>query len=771
MGKFKISLFSLLLFLLCFSIGISRAIAADDAAEFTLEEITVTAAKQGEQNLQKVPLAMDVITGEDFAKNAKANVDDILSNLASVFINTNADGMRVSIRGITDTDPVYGGRKSSSPTVAMNVDGAYNSMNTSGQNLFDVERIEVLMGPQSTLYASNSPGGVVNIITASPKTDKYSASFSALYGNYNHSDLQAVLNAPIVKDKVAARLALNRTRENNFLDPYTDELSVKNDSARLKILWAATDDLDITLTGNYNKNGNRGEMSQQAAPFDKSSSSAWTTASNAQGSNNPLDQITKGGKADISWKTPVGNLTIVPSYSKSDSSGNQTGMVTIGPPGPPGTPGQIQVEGTWYSERKMEQKTAEARIASPADFESLQYVVGFFYYKSEYNTSDTYEGDLSSNDTWNKNNAEQKAIYGNVTYPLPFNDKLSVTAGYRKSWDYAHQIGYQPGRGNDETEMDVSNPDYKLGVQYDMTDQVMLYGSYTSSFRTDSMAMSNNIGVRPPEELKAYTVGAKTRMLNNRVQINASAYYYDYKNKFAQDSGSRGNFTQAELESHTFPSGATFYDGPSGTMVTIPDGTTYWQTIDQGRSNTLPDGSVVYSVDDGGFNGWGDSRTIGADVSLSWVPTSKDLVEFSLSYLDMEWTHLRFIYKYTDFFPDHNYDGRTAPNAPKFSMTASYEHKFDIGTYGILTPRVDMQHRTGFDLVFDQSDGMGYGHQEGYFLWNASLGFNSNSGMWSVNAVVRNITNYAVKKSYMADQQILMLGDPRTYTFTASIKF
>jgi iron complex outermembrane recepter protein len=728
--------------------------------EFTLEEITVTAAKRGEQNLQKVALAMDVISDKDLAAEAKNNVDDILSGLASVFVNTSADGMRISIRGITDTDPVYGGRKSSSPTVAMNVDGAYNSMNNSGQNLFDVERIEVLMGPQSTLYAANSPGGVVNIITTAPKTDKYSADVSALYGSYKHSDLQAALNAPIVNEKLAMRLALNRTRENSFLEPYTDKLATKNDAARLKLLWNATDDLNITLTGNYSKNGNRGEMSQKAAPFDKASSSSWTAAPNATGSNNSIDQITKGGTANVSWNSPIGNITVVPSYSTSDGSGPQAGNIEGGG-GPPR-------QGTWYSIRKMVQKGAEARVASSEDFKLLQYVVGLSYYKNEFNTSDTYDSPNEDQDTWNKNNSKQRAIYGNVTYPLPFNNKLSVTAGYRRSWDYAHQIGYQPGRGGDETQMDISNPDYKLGFQYDMTDKTMFYGSYTSSFRTDSMAMFNNDGQRPPEKLKAYTVGAKTRMLNNTIQLNTSAYYYDYKNKFAQDSGGRYNLPQSTLEGLTFAPGTTTY--VNGQPLDV-SGKSYWYLLN--INGPARDNNGLYELSDGGFNGWGNARTIGLDASASWVASAKDMVDLSVSYLDMKWTHLRFNYVYEAYFPDHNYDGRTAPNAPKFSVTASYEHNFDIGSYGVLTPHIDVVHKSAFDLVFDQSDGLGYGRQEGYFLWNASAAFNSSSNKWSVNAIVKNIGNYAVKRSYDADpnQMTLMIGDPRTYEATLSIKF
>jgi len=752
---------------------------AQVSEEFTLEEIVVTAAKRGEENLQKVPIAMEVITGEDFAAEAKANVDDILSSLAAVFINTNADGMRISVRGITDTDPVYGGRKSSSPTVAMNVDGAYNNMNNSGQNLFDVERIEVLMGPQSTLYAANSPGGVVNIITTAPKTDKYSANASVEYGSYKHSVLQAALNVPVIQEKFAARLSLNRTRQNNFLEPYTDELSTKNDAARLKLLWSATDDLEITLTGNYAKNGNQGEMSQQAAAFDKSSDSAWTTAPNAQGTNNPLDQITKGGNANISWNSPVGNLIVTSSSSKSESSGDLAGKVNY-PPGPPG-PNSTTIDATWYSSRVMDQKGTEARIASSEDFKLLQYVVGVSYYKSQFDTITAYNNtteypNLSAQlNNSNKNNSEQKAVYGNVTYPLPFNEKLSVTAGYRRSWDYAHQIGYDAGRANaqnptgkDETQMDVSNPDYKLGFQYDMSDRMMFYGSYTSSFRTDSMAMANNDGYRPPETLKAYVAGAKTRMFDNTVQLNTSVYYYDYKNRLAQNAAARGNATEEELKSHTFPIGTTTIS--NGQKVDI-GGLTYWEWLnpDPGRMN--PDGT--YNLDDGGWMNWGKQRTIGADASVSWVASPRDMVEFTVSYLDMKWTYLRFNYIYDDpgFWPDQNYDGRTSPNAPKFSMTASYEHNFNIGSYGVLTPHIDMQHKTGFDLTFDVDESTGYGIQEAYFLWNASMGFNSYSGKWSVNAIVKNIGNYAVKKSYMADQQVLMLGDPRTYSMTLAVKF
>jgi iron complex outermembrane recepter protein len=99
--------------------------------EFTLEEITVTAQKRAEDQ-QKVAIAMDVITGAQLAESGKTNVDDILSSISNVMINKSSDGMRVSVRGLTETDSPFFDLHSSTPTVAINVDGAYNSSSRAG---------------------------------------------------------------------------------------------------------------------------------------------------------------------------------------------------------------------------------------------------------------------------------------------------------------------------------------------------------------------------------------------------------------------------------------------------------------------------------------------------------------------------------------------------------------------------------------------------------------------------------------------------------------
>jgi len=322
--------------------------------------------------------------------------------------------------------------------------------------------------------------------------------------------------------------------------------------------------------------------------------------------------------------------------------------------------------------------------------------------------------------------------------------------------------------------MNVSKPDYKLGLQYDLSDAMMLYGNFTSSFRTDSMAMSNNNGVRPPESLKSYTIGAKTRLLDNTIQLNTSAYYYQYKNKIAQESRASANYTQAELEAMSFAKDTVTYDSNTKSYSTISAGTSYWTYLNRSgapNSSTDADGNTVYELQDGGFQNWGDARTIGLDASVSWVASAKDMVEVSASYLNNKWTKLRFNYLYEAVWSDKNYDGEAGPNSPKFSATASYEHNFDIGSYGTLTPRVDAQYKSKFNLIFNASAYPGYSSQEAYTQWNGSLAFNHASGKWSANAIVKNATNYAVKRSYDSDQNTMMIGDPRTFGVTLSVKF
>ncbi|MBN1626825.1 MAG: Plug domain-containing protein, partial [Deltaproteobacteria bacterium] len=146
MKKFFNILFSFIIALCFVFVDFSHVYAQDEASEeFTLEEITVTAQKR-EENQQKVPIAMEVVSGEDLAALGRDSVDEILKNISNVFINTSSDGQRITLRGITDDSMGMDNQHMADSAVALNLDGSFNNMNNAGQNLFDIERVEVLFG-------------------------------------------------------------------------------------------------------------------------------------------------------------------------------------------------------------------------------------------------------------------------------------------------------------------------------------------------------------------------------------------------------------------------------------------------------------------------------------------------------------------------------------------------------------------------------------------------------------------------------------------------
>ena len=719
------------------------------ADEFTLEEITVTAQKRAE-NQQKVPIAMDVISGDMLTESGKTNVDDILGNISNVMISNSPDGMRVAVRGLVETEAPFHDMHTSTPTVAINVDGAYNSSSTAGMNLFDVERVEVLYGPQSTMYSSNSPGGIVNVVTASPKTDRYSGSVTAELGNFGLQNIQFAGNAPIVKEKLAMRLAAQMYKKDSFLSG-EDQTGENTKSARLKTLYQATDKLSTTVTINYTKRINGGMMGGMIQPFDYQdghyytsvgTDGAWTKGEKvknpwtaapasaapaappgmpamAPGGPNSAAAITKGITAEINWDTGVGSLSIVPQYSKttSDDQSNYDDA--------------DDVQQTVFTKMRSTQKGAEARMTSDADF-FFKWIAGVNYYKSGsvrdtlYTDPDEAPGHI---DNW----TDVKAVFANITYPLT--DKFRANAGYRRSWDKIENVETPAMVGTGISGQEYSSPDYKLGVEYDMAENSMLYATYATSYRVNGMVVNQGSKTAPPEQLKSFTVGAKNRFLQNKLQFNAAAYYYDYSNKRAEISND-GRLGQSQ---EIFEDDLIGADGEG--IDANGDG-----VVDHTQITSGPYSQDSWLAQFGGF------RTIGLDLSAEYLLTSADKLTLGVSYLNAKWTDLtmEFYWKNKDgsnFWPTDgvDYSGRTNTYSPKWTITSSYEHYFELGSYGMLTPHVDAQYKSEYVMDF-RSVNYPMSIQEPYYIVNSSVTFTHSSGVWSFNAYIKNATELCREK-------------------------
>ena len=361
---------------------------------------------------------------------------------------------------------------------------------------------------------------------------------------------------------------------------------------------------------------------------------------------------------------------------------------------------------------------------------------------------------------------ESKAIFANATYPIT--DALSATLGYRYSWDDVTldntevkmiQVGAEAGLYElepDPQSQSYSAPDYKIGLEYDLAANAMVYADYSTSYRVQAMGSGSPGSSEedaPPEELNSYTLGAKTRFLDNKLQMNIAAYYYDYENYSAGDQ-------------------VTAYVGVLN---------------DDGSVNESAFDSTATETDDGSST-WGDGRMIGIDLSATAIITAKDILNLSVSYAKSEWTDLYFDYendwKVVNVGPGEtatidniealenvSYNGKSMTASPEWTINLGYSHRFSLWNGGSLEGKVDGRYKSSYQLTWKDAD-YPYNYQEGFYTVDLSTTYNNPTGLWSLSAYVRNLTDYAEKRMYMGDPQYEMtISSPRTYGAVLSMRF
>jgi iron complex outermembrane recepter protein len=219
--------------------------AAGDGAEGTVQALIVTAQKR-EENIQDVPIAMSAFTQEDLTRSQVAGGPDLMTQVPNfTFTKTNFSGYSIQIRGI--------GTQAISATTDAAVAVAFNNTpfirnRFFEQEFYDLERVEVLRGPQGTLYGRNATAGVVNIISAKPK-DHFEAKLSGDVSNYNSTRLEGMINLPLVQDKAALRIAGAWTKR----DGYVKNL-LTGQQTDGRDLWSARVTLGLTPTDNFKAN-------------------------------------------------------------------------------------------------------------------------------------------------------------------------------------------------------------------------------------------------------------------------------------------------------------------------------------------------------------------------------------------------------------------------------------------------------------------------------------------------------------------------------------
>ena len=722
--------------------------------EYTLEEIIVTAEKKAE-NVQKVPMTMDVITSDEINTQGKSDLAYILSTVSNSIITTADDGLRITLRGITDDSAPMRGQSISTPAVAVNKDGVYTNRKNTGSDLFDIERVEVLYGPQSTLYASNSPGGIVNVVTANPKLDKFEASGQIEYGNYNLLHFQGAVNVPI-SGQFAMRAAFSKSSHDGYLSNGGMNQDAKD--GRLRLLYQPAEKLSIIVTGEIGKQAS--QMFGSVARFvdqDELDDPWYTT--NEMGA--PMENTSKRITGTMDWDAGFGTITLVPAYTTQSGSGEQ--IITFG---------ATTTKNVFDQESK--EKTVELRMSS-ASGAAVKWIVGFNYYKSnDHMAMNSYylTGEVAQLPNGGDMNETSKAAFGNITYP--FTDRFRVTGGIRQSWDHVYNdrtVG--PTADHQIFDFKYDKPNYKLGMEYDLTTSSMAYVNYSTGYRMQGMMASPLGGTTyspPPQKLQSYEIGAKNRFLDNKLQVNGSAFYYNFKNYNASDKVQ----TYQNIDPET---GELYVDDP------------YFRIID----STHAEGDLQYTTDDPGEMSWGDGRMYGLDLNITALITPQDNLKLSASYLKSEWTDFGFTYTWhwqfvgmggpgmgggatselvsLQWIDDQDYNGEQMMASPKLTISGTYSHRFNLWNGGNIEAQIQETYKSDVTYTLLERD-YPYNYQEPYHNTDFSMTYTHSNGMWTLAAYVRNLENYAAKTGYFGDPiQQTSLSNPRTYGGVLTVRF
>ena len=566
---------SLMLGVLALSPAAKAAEAAEAGAAGTLDEIVVTAQKRSE-SVQEVPVSVTVLSNEELGRQGVQTIVDLSRMSASLEFTAPAaaPGGGAFIRGI-GTESVGGATATGSVSVVL--DGVVLG-NTNITDIFDVARVEVLKGPQGTLFGSSVSAGVISITTALPDPSKVSTNVSAEYGSgdmgsqYLRRSLRGTTNLPLT-DNSAVRLSFHADDNQAVVrDVYTGVDSDAPDiGARIRYLWNVNSDVTVNLIGDYNEARANGvpvllyRYAPTAAPYDALSNALKdcgvtpSTKNTDTCSTAPMQvkQTDRGVSGQVDWSLGGMTLTSISSYRIGDTSNlndiqaiplniaesdlafgqhcqffNCVPIYSIlnGAPNSPQTQHRNQI-------------SEEVRLAS-AKNNQFEWVAGLYY--QHYKLADDEPGSLTANfgggefteTTYFHNDVHTQdyAVFGNGTYF--FTDALRLIAGARFTHSDVSQSKFDPtDTGTNLTyslSTSASKPSFRLGVQDDLATHTMVYATVSTGYKapeiSDLLTNGGHMYAVAPETPTSYEIGIKQSLLDDRLAFDADVFYEQVKN-------------------------------------------------------------------------------------------------------------------------------------------------------------------------------------------------------------------------------------------------
>ena len=766
---------------------------------YSLGEIVVTAQRK-EENLQKSAIPVAVVSADALSRAGVSSSEKLTSLVPALSVsNAGTAGMVFFLRGVGN----FSLSSTVDSAVAFNYDNVYVGRPTGTAGVFyDLERIEVLKGPQGTLYGRNATAGAINVIPNKPKLGALEGYLSGTYGNYDTAVLEGALNVPLGSDG-ALRVSGNLNTHDGYLSDGTSDGDTK--ALRVQMAGQVTPDLNVRLSGDFaamrGAGGGAGYLYSYSPDFVNGgfavtpsglshslglydpASDAFRTSTFVFPTARPLDPYAPrqvvhnnyyGINGEINLDTSAGKLTIIPAwrYVKQDGI-NSVGFL-------------IGIHET------DEQYSLEARFNGDR-IGIFDYTVGAQYFHEH--DDQTFGVSEAAINVYSLLNQKTESYAGFARVTANINDRFRLVGGARYTHDkkafdgtqealtdacstfppapcfgapllpYALRIDDLPatflppeptgalptvlptsgGGSIIRTPKLVSNSvlskgraTWRAAAEFDVAPRSLIYASVETGFRAGGLQVTRGYESFAPEKITAYTIGSKNRFMDNRVQFNVEGFLWKYKD---QQLAGLGIDRLGNPDFFTRNIGNTTSYGFDAELQVAATKTTRLSAQAQ-YLHTKYDHYIYYAPNTSG---------VAPYTSCAVAPAADPVTSLAAFQVDCS--------------------GMPAYNAPKWTLNAAAEQIIPVGDFEFRI-NADTQYRTSRWIGFEFQPGMLQGS-----TWqsNAQISFGPSSEKWLISGFVRNIENNrfvlnAVDFGF-ASLVAATTNPPRTYGLQGRVSF
>ena len=665
--------------------GTSAQVPVSDQQDAVLEEVIVTAQLR-EQNLQDVPVSVTAFDGEDMENFRLFSLQDI-ARFTPGFTGSsfNSSNPIFAVRGANNTFSQAGAGK----PVGVFIDEVFIPRNSAANfDLFDLEQVAVLRGPQGTLFGRNVTGGALQITTAKPSLEKPELRLKLGGGNLEYIETAGLGSMPL-SDNAAGKVSFSyKNREGYITDRFNDldYNDIETLSIRGQLLFEISENLEVIASVDYTK--------------DDTNSRGYTLVSNSAGTDfsdndgdietaeldvpQEFDREIWGASLRAYWNLPLGTVSSVTAYRESDA----TEYYSLGA-------GAVALPtvATQFIKNEVDEPemfSQELRFVS-ARGEMFDYILGFYYYNED---TDRIVDDLllgiSGFVTFVERSfdvnvdTESYAFYADATIHLF--DTVDISFGGRyTNEDKEVTVDFTDLRRPTSNFLVTPQADFdefttRVAINWRATENVNLFASRTEGFTAGGFntetnsATAINLGFNP-ETITAYEIGAKTQWLDDSLIFNITGFIQDFEDK------QEGFFNVAER---------------------------------------------FFSI----FNA-SEASMDGVEIEAVWYPADGLALNFSYSYLDTEYE--RFVIP-----GGADFTGNRLQTAPENTVSAGFNYRRPVGDMGSLLLNASYSWQDDYFTGASNSPDFLI---DSYGLVNASVGFETNDGRWRISLWGNNLSD------------------------------